>query len=203
MSLQVARSTLSRSEIATLAYSANSAEEFKRFGDRIPSPPPSDSHYYPEELARLSEISTERSSLEARKRMIEQRAQYLALAQERKNRVLEELKADPEAGKVTAICGYDERLALDDMEWNEWCESDDGQEIFETGAIPGREGICIKKGCRGHRGWTGLFAEENQVMERLRAERLVALRQEERKIRERGKRRAVKDPREGSVEVET
>jgi len=40
-------------------------------------------------------------------------------------------------------------------------------------------------------------------MERLRAERLVALRQEERKIRERGKRRAVKDPREGSVEVET
>lgn len=194
--------TLSRGEIAALVNSVSTAAEFKHLGDRIPTPPPSSTTSYPEETQRLSEIASERAALESRKRRIELRGKYLNLAQERKNRVLEELKNDPEAGKVTSICGYDDRLAFDDLEWDEFCASEEGEAIFDAGIIPGREGVCTKKGCRRHNGWTGLLAEEQAVVERLRLERLVVLRQEERKIRERQKRRAVKDEREGTVEVD-
>jgi COMPASS component SPP1 len=197
------RSTLSRGEIAALTNSVSTAAEFKHLGDRIPTPPPSSTRSYPEETKRLAEIASERAALEGRKRRIEQRGKYLAMAQRRKDRVLAELKNDPDMGKVSAICGYDERLALDDLEWDEWCTSQEGSEIFETGEIPGREAVCLKKACRGHKGWSALFTEEQVVLERLRCERLVLLRQEERKIRERQKRRAVKNERDGTVERES
>lgn len=204
MSRYVAHSSkLAPGEIATLVNSVSTAVEFKHLGDRIPTPPPTATAAYPEEAARLGEIASERAALEHRKRRIEQRGKYLNFAHERKNRVLEELKNDLDAGKVTSICGYDDRLALDDVEWDDWCAGEEGEAVFESGFIPGREGVCIKKACRRHNGWAGLLAEEQAVVERLRQERLVVLRQEERKIKERQKRRAVKDEREGTVEIDS
>lgn len=212
MRLQIERSTLTAGEISTLANSVSNVTEFKRLGDRIPTPPPASiaasAYFYPEEVKRLKEIVHERFILDTRqKRRIDFRRRYLALTQERRIRVLEELKADPEMGKLSTICGYDERLALDDFEWDEWCDGDEGAAIFSAtadgdGIIPGRDGVCIKKACRAHRGWATLFADEQDSMERLRSERLVQLRQEDRRIRERQKRRAVKDSREGTVEIE-
>jgi COMPASS component SPP1 len=197
----IARSVHTRAEIAALVNGCATIEEFKRLGDRIPTPPPSSIHSYPEETRRLAEISSERIALVAHQKRIQQRGRYMQLAQERRVRIIDELKNDPEMGKVTTICGYDIRLALDDAEWDEWHEAE-GRELIESGALPGRDGVCIKKVCRTHKGWNQLFADEPAKMERERLERVVALRQEERKIRERQKRRAVKDENEGLVEPE-
>jgi COMPASS component SPP1 len=197
----IPQSTLSRGEIAAIVGAVSTSAEFKRLGDRIPTPPPSDIHPYPEETKRLAEIASERVALVAHQKRIQQRGRYATFAQERRSRVLEELKNGPETGKVTTICGFDVRLSLDDKEWDEWCAGE-GKEVFEKEEIPGREGVCIKKNCRTHKGWALLFTEEQGKMERERLERVMALKQEERNIRERQKRRAVKDESEGLVEVE-
>jgi COMPASS component SPP1 len=194
-------STFTRSQITALANPAPNAAEFKKLGDRIPTPPPPAIHPYPEETRRLAEIAEERVALVAHQKRILQRGKYALLAQERKVRITEELKNDPDMGKVTNICGFDTRMALDDAEWDEWCNEDEGREVFETGVIPGRDGVCLKKTCRTHKGWQQLFTEEQNKMERERLERVVALKKEERKIRERQKRRAVKDESEGWVQL--
>jgi len=182
----IPRSTLSRPQVAALASVASTAQEFKRLGDHIPAPTPGQIAPTPEEAMRLSQILLER----------------VQLAIQRRARVLEELQSDPEAGKVTTICGYDTRLALDDVEWDQWCESDEGVQIFETNRIPGKDGVCVKKNCRTHKGWSALFVEEQPYREGERMGRFVALRQEERKIRERQKRRMLMDGGEGQVEID-
>lgn len=127
------------------------------------------------------------------------------------------------------VCGFDEELAMDDGEWDVWVvnqawtkspapprqqkrkvrdedeSSDDDSDDDDTAdaeeeVLEKREGVCVKKQCRGHKGWMGLFKEEGEVTERLREERLVQLKQEERRIRERQKRRALKNEQEGRVE---
>ena len=198
----IQRATLSRNELAAVVNAVSTAEEFKRLGDRIPTPPPSCIRFYPEETRRLAEIASERAALVAHKRRIEQRGRYVQLAKERRDRVLEELRGEPEMGKVTAICGFDSRLALDDLEWDEWCAGEEGTAVFDRGEILGREGVCIKKACRTHKGWAALFTDEQQNMENERLERVLALKKEERNIRERQKRRAVKDENEGRVQVD-
>jgi len=198
----IPRSTLSRPQVAALASVASTAQEFKRLGDHIPAPTPGQIAPTPEEAMRLSQILLERHALAKQKKRIEQRARYVQLAIQRRARVLEELQSDPEAGKVTTICGYDTRLALDDVEWDQWCESDEGVQIFETNRIPGKDGVCVKKNCRTHKGWSALFVEEQPYREGERMGRFVALRQEERKIRERQKRRMLMDGGEGQVEID-
>lgn len=171
----------------------------------MPTPPLSDENFrdYPEEVERLVSIAAEREALKAHKLAIKDRGHYVEWAQERAKRIHEELKADPEARNVgKEICGYDERLGLGDVEWTAWRNSPDGNEVFKEARITGREGVCIKKKCEKHIQWKALFMEEAQLQERLHAERLVQLRQEEKKIKERQKRRSVRDNREGTVEVE-
>ena len=195
------RGELTGGELAALVGGVKSAREFKSLGDRIPSPPPGSLRGTKEEVERGAEIDTEREVLEGRRRrVLETRERYLEVVLERRKRVLEELKA--EGGKTENVCGYDERFALDDVEWEEWCEGGEGRRVLEEGLGAERDGMCVKKRCLKHLKWADLLAEEGAVMERLRKERLVQLRQEEKKIRERQKRRAVKDSREGTVEVE-
>lgn len=194
----IARSTLTRDEIKALVDSAATADEFHRLGSRMPTPPPSALRSYPEEGERLAEIAAERALLEGSRARIERRQQYLRMAQDRRDRILAELKSDPDVpGKVSAICGYDDRFALDDCEWDAWCAAAEGAAAFAAGAIAGRDGVCLKKVCRGHKGWQALCADQQVLAERLRCERIVMLKQEDKRIRQRQLRRAVKSERDG------
>ncbi|KAL0632981.1 COMPASS (complex proteins associated with Set1p) component [Maublancomyces gigas] len=199
------RTKVPPAEIATVADFAPSAAEFRRLGHRMPTPPMSDENFrdYPEEIERLVAIAAERETLRAHKRAIEDRAHYVDWAQDAARRIHEELKADPEARSVgKEICGYDEKLGLGDVEWAAWRNSPDGEQVFVDGRIAGRDTVCIKKKCEKHSQWKSLFVEEAQLQERLHAERVVQLRLEEKKIKERQKRRSVRDNTEGTVQVE-
>lgn len=187
-----------------MAEAVPSAAEFRRLGYRMPTPPMSDENFrdYPEEIERLVSIAAEREALRAHKLTIEDRGHYVEWAQEAAKRIHEELKVDPEARNVgKEICGYDEKLGLGDVEWSVWRRSLGGLGVFKEGRIQGREGVCLRKKCEKHTQWKGLFMEEAQLQERLHAERLVQLKQEEKKIKERQKRRSVRDNTEGTVEV--
>ncbi|KAH0607115.1 uncharacterized protein H6S33_003103 [Morchella sextelata] len=200
---QLSRPAISSSELAVVANGVSSATEFRRIGYRMPTPPLSDENFrdYPEEIERLVAIAKERESLKNQRHLVEDRGRYLDWTHQRAKRIHEELKADPESRNVgKEICGYDERFALGEVEWAAWRNSEEGKEVFKEERIPGREGVCLKKKCEKHGPWRPLFMEEAQLHERLHQERLVQLRQEEKKIKERQKRRSVRDNREGTVE---
>lgn len=169
----------------------------------MPTPPMSDENWrdYPEEGQRLASIAREKAALHRRGEANGDRAQYTEWAKERARRIHDEMKADPDikhTGKE--ICGFDERLSLDDGEWESWRSSAEGQTTFEKRRINGREGVCVKKKCEKHFNWKVLFADDCQLQERLVSERLVQLKHEERKIKDRQKRRSIRDNTEGVAE---
>ncbi|KAI5804350.1 hypothetical protein EDC01DRAFT_779247 [Geopyxis carbonaria] len=204
MQQQLARATVPPSHLAALVAHTPTLDAFHALGERIPTPPPAAaaaaSPLHTEELSRLLEIAQERVALEARRRLLESRRRYLPLALERRKRVWEELKAEGEG--VAAPCGFDERFAMDDADWEAWCGEEEGERVFADAALEGRGGVCVRKRCNKHLRWPELMADELAVAERLRKERLVVLKGVERRIRERQKRRAVKMGSEGSVVVD-
>ncbi|TGZ85298.1 hypothetical protein EX30DRAFT_392657 [Ascodesmis nigricans] len=212
--LQLSRSTLPRSTLATLISATPSLHAFKSLGLRIPTPPPESPSspplpFTPEELTTLSDIAQERQLLDAKRRNLDAKHRYLTFALSRKKRVFEELKAAGESvGKD--ICGYDERFAMDDDVWEAWVEEhlgdevdDDGEEhVRDVELRKGKEGVCMKKRCVRHARWGELVGEDIKAEEVLRRRRLEELGEEEKRVRERRKRLCVKDLREGVVEVE-
>ncbi|KAL7269780.1 COMPASS (complex proteins associated with Set1p) component [Rhizina undulata] len=198
---------LQRDQISAIVDATPNLPALKRLGERIPTPPLSSDAMsdYPEEQMQLRNIAEERRLLERKTEMVEKRLRFITLTQERSRRILEELKADPETSSrksLKEICGYDDKLSLDDEEWAEFFKGDEGREILASGRISGREGVCLKRKCEKHARWYQLFVEEAQMTERLLVERGKELRSEERKIRERQKRRGIRDGREGTVEVD-
>ncbi|RPA95011.1 hypothetical protein L873DRAFT_1699785 [Choiromyces venosus 120613-1] len=196
------RNQYTRAEIKAMANSVTNAADFRRIGERMPTPPPSDENWkdYPEESERLTKIAQEKVALKLRAEANSDRAKYIDWAKERAKRVHEEMKADPtikHTGKE--ICGFDERLTLDQPEWEAFRASPTGLAIFQNHRIDDRD-VCLKKKCERHANWRSIFADESQLQGRLVSERLVQLKHEERKIKDRQKKRSIRDSREGIVE---
>ncbi|KAG0123262.1 hypothetical protein HOY82DRAFT_250731 [Tuber indicum] len=197
------RTRYTSSEIKALTSAVTSAASFRRLGDRMPTPPLSDENWkdYPEEIERLEKIAQEKVALKNRAEANEDRALYIDWAKDRAKRVHEEMKADPDVKHTgKEICGFDERLALDEGEWEIWRASAEGNAVFDNHRIDGRD-VCVRKKCERHANWRSIFADESQLQGRLVSERLVQLKHEERKIKDRQKKRSIRDSREGVVET--
>ncbi|KAG0637296.1 hypothetical protein HOY80DRAFT_889970 [Tuber brumale] len=197
------RTRYTRPEIKALTSAVTSAASFRRLGDRMPTPPLSDENWkdYPEEIERLEKIAQEKEALKNRAEANEDRALYIDWAKDRAKRVHEEMKADPDVKHTgKEICGFDERLALDEGEWEIWRASAEGNAVFDNRRIDGRD-VCVRKKCERHANWRSIFADESQLQGRLVSERLVQLKHEERKIKDRQKKRSIRDSREGVVET--
>ncbi|PWW74421.1 hypothetical protein C7212DRAFT_298299 [Tuber magnatum] len=197
------RTRYTRSEIKSLASAVTGPAGFRRLGDRMPTPPLSDENWkdYPEEIERLGKIVQEKKALKNRAEANEDRALYIDWAKDRAKRVHEEMKADPDVKHTgKEICGFDERLALDEGEWEIWRASTEANAVFDNRRIDGRD-VCIRKKCERHANWRSIFADESQLQGRLVSERLVQLKHEERKIKDRQKKRSIRDSREGVVET--
>ncbi|KAF8428659.1 hypothetical protein EV426DRAFT_528189 [Tirmania nivea] len=182
MKLKIAseRNKLAKPVLAALAAGAESIQEFKTLGKRIPTPPI-------DEMAELnldgvsSEDESQRRKMlalanpypEIYKRLSLRKA-FIEFCWGRRARVIEGLKEKDVGGGSARweICGYDEKLGLGDEEFLEWIRS------TEEGSM-GIDNLCMKKKCTKHAGWGRIKLEEVQLEERLSGDKIRGLKEEE------------------------
>ncbi|ESZ94798.1 hypothetical protein SBOR_4817 [Sclerotinia borealis F-4128] len=206
---------LGEKEFGALLDSCKTAADFHAFGSRPKLPVPEG--YDPSQPLGLNYLLPEEEStiskIKARRTIIEQRiegfktAQKLLIMMNRRAKIAQE---HPDVD-VKEICGYDNRLALNEDELGAWCASDEGkgylaigvlgprteetkhigettphsgQVIPDTGDVPDElKNMCIKplKKCK-HNGWRGNHAEQYAYATKTLTEELAKLSQQEASI---------------------
>ncbi|KAE8146359.1 hypothetical protein BDV25DRAFT_162651 [Aspergillus avenaceus] len=142
---------LTAGDLKAVIMDVSSAEEFRKLGERIISPPRDDDHtdtkdkklgldyapndltYSPEEETKLEELRKRRDDLLNRKSLLDARNTFLNLVRQRSKHVLERLKQTEPKGGWKDICGFDSRLAWSDEEFDEWRTSTLGATALEQG----------------------------------------------------------------------
>lgn len=128
----------------------------------------------------LTKIRTEWASKVQALAAVQARLILLDVAIQR-SESMEELSDSP-----AGVCGYEARLAMDEKEWVEWVESDDGQRAFEGYGIGDTEdgpvededarkeleevnrNVCRgKKKCERHVGWQKLKKSDFELEQRI------------------------------------
>ncbi|KAJ6258422.1 hypothetical protein Dda_6462 [Drechslerella dactyloides] len=115
------------------------------------------------------------------------RSQFISMAKDRQKRVADELRGeiDQSSKGIKELCGFDIRLAMDDDEFADWCESEEGHAVFSRGEISGRDGLCMRKKCEKHKYWLRIAMEDIELEERLVNEGATMVLAEENGQRER------------------
>ena len=195
------------SELKTLAHGVSGADEFRKLGDGILSPPktvspnevaPKTEHdqpvvYTEEETNYLLRVTEKKANLKQRRAMLDDRDKFLSLVRNRGKSVLEELKAKD---NVKDICGYDSRLSWSDEEFESWRSSEEGQHALMTAVLgpppatgDGDEaigrGVCLKKRCERHKAWYKLQQQEMAFERETVRQEMKRLDIEEKGIRDR------------------
>lgn len=129
---------LRAAELKAIASGIEDIAEFRQLGEGVLSPPRTASpdndsrkgfSYSATESQQVSEISTKREALKARKGMLDDRERFIALVKSRAKRVLEDLR---KRESVKDLCGYDSRLSWSDDEFLAWRDSAEGQKALES-----------------------------------------------------------------------
>ena len=135
---------LRAAEVKSLVTGVNTQAEFRKLGEPLPDPstdgangtapngvPDSTSKitYTPSESAQLTSIAQKRAELQSRKEMLDDREIFIRLVKDRAKAVLDEMRKKE---TIKDICGYDNRLAWSDEEFNQWCLSPEGRKTLET-----------------------------------------------------------------------
>jgi COMPASS component SPP1 len=172
-------------------------EDFKILGDSEPSIPDTILSEYksPDDDSRLADLRLEREKIARKMEIVALRQTFLHLVIEKTKQLNADLKSSlPQQlsvsksksktkAKAKEICGYDERLSLDDAEFLEWSATDEGKRIFAERRIDG-EGECNveRRRCR-HSGWQGLRGEDILMEESLLRSQLDGISRQENVIR--------------------
>ena len=133
-------------ELKSLVDFASDLASFRRLGEGIPSPPPSVNgdvpssepphhhlEYTPDEIIQLSKIAEERTALENRRDLLDDRDRLIQMVEARRKAVLAVLKERDK--QLKDICGYDSRLTWSDEEFNLWRQHDEGKSTLEKGEL--------------------------------------------------------------------
>ena len=206
--------------LKSLVHAVPNANEFRRLGSPEARTPPTSrpgtsngetkkedaqASFTSHESIRLSEISEQKSRLRESRMRLNQRGDFLRLARDRATRLKER------EGKNT-ICGYDSRLAWDDVTFAEWFASADGKSAVERSTLspppdapadedamdvdgaPSQYKVCERKNCGRHTGWWKLALHDNRHDAQLVREEMEAVMKEEQEIR------TAAEARKGSLE---
>jgi COMPASS component SPP1 len=157
-------------DLKAAVMGVSSAEEFRRLGDRLVSPPPpppeppaeanGDSQqkspqsnrmgldynppnltYSLDEETKLQKLRKQCDSLLYRREVLRVRTQFIGLVRQRAKNVLERLKQKDPKGGWKDICGFDARLSWNEDELDEWRLSEAGKKAFEEGHLPPPEPV--------------------------------------------------------------
>ncbi|KAK6523300.1 hypothetical protein TWF694_006185 [Orbilia ellipsospora] len=179
----------SAGELSALVGAVNDATSFRKLGDGVPAPESPTSRSKIESLLSLDveKLGPQKDAVNLRRSRVNTRSKFISMAKDRQKRVGDELRneGDQAVKGNKEICGFDNRLAMDDEEFEVWCETEEGRTVFSQGLISGRDGLCTKKKCEKHKYWLRIAMEDIELEERLIGECSTMILNEETGLRQR------------------
>ncbi|KAF4552139.1 Set1 complex component spp1-like protein [Elsinoe fawcettii] len=205
---------ISQTELKAMLNAVSTVDEFKRLGEGVLSPPATPSPKLTKadpvsqldeaEAKRVLEISKTKDELRARHALLKDQARFVGMLRHNSARV-----AEVKGQKPKDICGYDDRVRMDEPTFAKWRNSEDGKAALKAGDLSvngvkdedgdekmnGRRGsmetdICLRKKCPKHYEWAKLSLETNRSEMSENSERMRGLEREEKEIKERAGLRA-------------
>ncbi|KAI9737475.1 MAG: hypothetical protein M1834_009630 [Cirrosporium novae-zelandiae] len=141
---------LKSGELKALAKGVKDANEFRKLGEGVLSPPPTasperkaldrvDPHvkvkYSEEEEQALASINEKRDELRRKRLSLTDKEKFLHLVRQRTKGAYEVVKRKEPKLLPKDFCGYDSRLSWADEEFDEWRESDEGKKALSEGVL--------------------------------------------------------------------
>ena len=185
--------SLTKQQLKTILTGIGTVDEFKVLGDHEPIIPDTVLGKYksPDDDSKLADLRLEKEKISRKMEIVQLRQTFLHLVVEKtkqlnadlKSAVPQQLAVGKSKPKPKEICGYDERLSLDDSEFLEWSANDEGKRIFNERRIDGEHECNVeKKRCR-HIGWQGLRGEDILMEESLLRSQLDGISRQEAMIK--------------------
>lgn len=205
---------LSAGEVKALLNASQTANDFRKLGDGVLSPPATpdgkenkkNSEYTEAETQALQRIHGEKDEARHRHTTLKDRLKFVSLVKQAAARTAAEKEL-----KAKEYCGYDPRLEWSIDRFEEWRKSEAGQQAFEQDTLQPADvssedetpGICDRKKCARHHDWNKLTVDDLRFEMQDNGDRMRGLDREEKEIKERAALRAKagKLEGEGSVEV--
>jgi COMPASS component SPP1 len=185
--------SITRQQLKALLDAVAGVDEFKALGEEEPTISEETLLKYKtvDDDSQFADLQLEREKILRKLEIVELRRTYLHLAVEKakqlnldlKNSLPQQLTVGKNKQKAKEICGFDERLLLDDSEFLEWSATEEGKRIFTERRIDGdRECQVEKRRCR-HNGWQALRGEDILMDESLLRSQLDGISRQEKMIK--------------------
>ena len=200
---------LSPAELKTVTDGLHSCKEFRSLGESVPIIEEHEDamdidndrkRYTAHESEQLEKTINRTQKLRHQLRSMEDREHFLALVKSRAKSLSEELKKKDKSMKD--MCGFDRRLRWSDEDFDIWCASEEGREALKTNKLKPDQvdadgdanmadadevgkGMCMKKRCKQHDGWSRLHSLEFTYNKSDISREISRLVNEEQGIRER------------------
>lgn len=208
---------LSAGEVKALLNMSKTADDFRKLGDGVLSPPATPDGKDPEkkgseftetENQALQRIHVEKEEARHRHATLKDRLKFVTLVKQAASRTTTEKELKPKE-----YCGYDRRLEWTEDRFLEWRKSEAGQQAFGLETLQAADKsssedeehveICDRKKCARHTDWNKLAIDDLRFEMQDNGDRMRALDREEKEIKERAALRAKagKLGGEGTVEV--
>jgi COMPASS component SPP1 len=185
--------TLTKEQVKTLVTCIPSIDEFKSLGNEEPMIPDDvlANCKSQDDDSRLADLRLEREKISRKLEIVALRQTLLHLVVENTKQLNADLKASipqqlsvgKSKAKAKEICGYDERLSLDDADFLDWSASDEGKRIFAEKKVDGERGCTMEKRRCRHVGWQVLRGEDILMEESLLRSQLDGILRQERMIK--------------------
>lgn len=220
--------TLAAGELKSLINSSTTADDFKKLGEGVLSPPATpvsksptnntaqDGDYTESETQALQEIHHRKETSRRKHQLLKDRMKFVTMVKQAATRTAAEKELKPKE-----YCGYDSRLEWNDEQFAAWRNSTTGKQAFELDTLAtensGSKGtdvemteddhqefeVCDRKKCARHLEWTKLAVDDVRFEMSDNSDHMRALEKEEKEIKERAALRAKAGSLngEGSVEV--
>ncbi|CZT20593.1 uncharacterized protein RCC_06451 [Ramularia collo-cygni] len=195
---------LAAGEVKALLEASNTAEEFRKLGDGVLSPPATpdgnddgDSakhriEYTEIEMQSLERIRSEKEEARRRHVLLKDRMKFITLVKQSASRVATEKELKPKD-----YCGYDSRIEWTEDRFQAWRSSKAGQQTFELDSLAVKGGeddhvekdqdpeVCDRKKCARHLEWAKLAVDDIRFEMSDNGDHMRALDREETDIKER------------------
>ena len=215
---------LAAGELKALVTSSKTAEDFKKLGEGVLSPPatpdskkapaPQDDILTDADAAAIAKIGREKDTAREKHKLLKDRMKFVTMVKQAASRTATERELKPKE-----YCGYDSRLEWTDVQFDRWRHSKGGKQAFELETLATSDGdsddpvknedgefeheVCERKKCARHLEWNKLAIDDVRAYMSDNGDRMRELDREERGIRERAvlRKKAGAGGGEGSVEV--